>query len=117
MCGDLMLWRKPSVLKTSINIITTTATPTLRTRRSRTSEGEDRSEGPGAISHRVRPEPAIGPARGRTRWAGPMINSAHCAIPVRRVGDAAKVGGGAMRCAYCALRHVRFGDKRLPADG
>src|SRR6266478_3631820 len=27
-------------------------------------------------SRRVRPEPAIGPARGRTRWAGPMVNSA-----------------------------------------
>src|SRR5215831_8459487 len=26
--------------------------------------------------HRVWPEPAIGPAKGRTRWAGPMINSA-----------------------------------------
>ena len=32
-------------------------------------------------AQRVRPEPAIGPARGRTRWAGPMINSAHCAVP------------------------------------
>src|SRR5215471_15582135 len=38
MCRDPMLWRKASALKTSINIITTTATPTLRARRSRTSE-------------------------------------------------------------------------------
>ena len=30
----------------------------------------------GRLSHRVRPEPAIGPAKGRTRWAGPMVNSA-----------------------------------------
>jgi hypothetical protein len=28
------------------------------------------------ISHRARPEPAIGPARGGTRWAGPMVDSA-----------------------------------------
>ena len=40
-----MFCRKPSVLKTSINIITTTATPTFRTPRSWTSEGEDRGEG------------------------------------------------------------------------
>src|SRR5258708_3797972 len=26
--------------------------------------------------HRARPGPAIGPARGRTRWAGPMTSSA-----------------------------------------
>src|SRR6266404_4992936 len=30
----------------------------------------------GGQSQRVRPEPAIGPARGRTRWAGPMTGSA-----------------------------------------
>src|SRR5258708_40102639 len=34
----------------------------------------------------------MGPAKGRTRWARPMINSAHCAIPVRKPRDAAKVG-------------------------
>src|SRR5713101_1392070 len=45
MCRDLTLCRKPSVLKTSINIITTTATPTFRALRSWTSEGEDRGEG------------------------------------------------------------------------
>ena len=26
-------------------------------------------------AHRVRPEPAVGPAKGRTRWAGPMAGS------------------------------------------
>jgi hypothetical protein len=30
-------------------------------------------------SHRGRPELVIGPARGRTRWAGPTISSACCA--------------------------------------
>src|SRR5215467_6509100 len=39
MCQDLMLCRKPSVLKTPVNIITTTATPTFRVLRSPTSEG------------------------------------------------------------------------------
>ena len=29
----------------------------------------------------VRPEPAIGPARGRTRWAGPMTSFAHAVRP------------------------------------
>src|SRR5260370_10803377 len=32
------------------------------------------------MSHRVRPELAIGPARGRTRWAGPMVNSAKSTV-------------------------------------
>src|SRR5215472_1213816 len=39
MCQDLMLCRKPSVLKTPVNIITTSATPTFRARKSPTSEG------------------------------------------------------------------------------
>src|SRR5882672_9116517 len=33
-------------------------------------------------SQRVRPEPAIGPARDRTRWAGPMAGSACPPLPV-----------------------------------
>jgi len=36
--------------------------------------------GVGWMSHRVRPELAIGPARGRTRWAGPMVNSAKSTV-------------------------------------
>ncbi len=43
----------------------------------------------GLISHRVGPEPAIGPAGDRTRWAGPMINSAESAAP--------NTGGGGLR--------------------
>ena len=49
--GPDVLGRKSSVLTTSINIITTTETPTFRARRSRTSEGEDRS-GAGGIGAR-----------------------------------------------------------------
>jgi hypothetical protein len=45
MCQGLMFCRNPSVLKISINIITTKAIPTLRALRSRTSEGKDRLEG------------------------------------------------------------------------
>src|SRR6266550_8816526 len=45
MCRDLILRRKPFVPTTFVNIITTTATPTLRARTSRISEGEDRGEG------------------------------------------------------------------------
>src|SRR6516225_3995718 len=44
MCRDPILRRKPCVPTTFINIITTTATPTLRMRTSRTSEGDDRAE-------------------------------------------------------------------------
>src|ERR1700676_3444454 len=40
MCRDPTYCGKPSVLKKSINIITTTATPTFRALRIRTSEGE-----------------------------------------------------------------------------
>jgi hypothetical protein len=42
MCQDLTFYPKPSVLRTSINIITTKAIPTLRALRSRTSEDQDR---------------------------------------------------------------------------
>src|ERR1700730_12048664 len=41
----------------------------------------------GGQSQRVRPELAIGPARGRTRWAGPMTGSA-CPPGSRLVGTA-----------------------------
>src|SRR5712671_2917410 len=84
MCRDLMLCRKPSVLKTSINIITTTATPTFRALRSRTSEGEDRGEGdkspyrlPVILDRRAR-SPSLSPAgpvcviKSRTRPGGLM---------------------------------------------
>src|SRR6516225_9188394 len=64
MCRDLMLCRKPSVLKTSINIITTTATPTFHSPRSRTSEGEDRGKGDEWSPRRLR---VIGLNRSRGR--------------------------------------------------
>src|ERR1700730_8952797 len=35
-----------------------------------------RQDSPNRLNHRVRPEPVIGPARGRTRWPGPMMNAA-----------------------------------------
>ena len=42
-------------------------------------------------AHRVRPEPAIGPAKGRTRWAGPMAGSGRtrwlAILPSRACGE------------------------------
>src|SRR5258706_376677 len=83
MCRDLMLWRKPPVLKTFIKIFRTKATPPFTALRSLTSEGEKG----GTVDRRAENvgEPLHGP-----------VGRHHAAVdPQNRVGQIVATFGGA----------------------
>src|ERR1700726_3774469 len=104
MCPGTTTCRKRFVLKTSINTITTTATPTFRALRSRTSDGgaprrpcQARWLHRGGLGHRAESE--AGDAVWLAGWVHPQV----------RRWDSSKTGEG--------HGEIKFRDAARPAAG